>query len=70
MIDASINIGNKFNEDGSVRFFPGNSIVSMISHEAEVWKAFCAIREMLLACPASRCPLGTPSIPPRKISEK
>lgn len=55
MIDASINIGNKFNEDGSVRFFPGNTIVSMISHEAEVWKAFCTIREMLLACPASHC---------------
>ena len=55
MIDARVNIGNKFNEDGSVRFFPGNSIVSMLDHEAEAWRVFCGIRQKLQEYPVARC---------------
>ena len=39
MLDASRNIGNKFHEDGSVRFFPGNTIISLVDHKAPVWAA-------------------------------
>lgn len=55
MIDASVNIGNKFNADGSVRFFPGNTIVSMLDHGSEAWQAFCDIRSQLKQLPVARC---------------
>lgn len=55
MLDASRNIGNKFHEDGSVRFFPGNTIISLVDHKAPVWAEYCKIREMLKAYPVSRC---------------
>lgn len=55
MLDASRNIGNKFNEDGSVRFFPGNTIISLVDHNAPVFAEFCKIRQMLKSYPASHC---------------
>ena len=55
VLDASRNIGNKFNEDGSVRFFPGNTILSFVDHDAPVWAEFNKIRDMLKETPASHC---------------
>lgn len=55
MIDARHNIGNKFNEDGSVRFFPGNTIISKLDHSAPVWQEFTKIRDMFAALPAGHC---------------
>ena len=52
---SAYNIGTKFNADGSVRFFPGNTIISMIDHEAPVFAAFLHIRDLLTAKPAVRC---------------
>lgn len=55
MIDARHNIGNKFNEDGSFRFFPGNTVISKLDHSAPVWQEFLTIRGMLEALPAAHC---------------
>lgn len=55
MINGLGNIGNKFNADGSIRFFPGNTILSFINHDSIAWKGFQVIRNMLLSCEASRC---------------
>lgn len=38
------NVGRKFNEDGSVRFFPGNTIISMVDHDAEIFRHLMHIR--------------------------
>lgn len=55
MINAANNIGNKFNEDGTVRFFPGNTIISFVDHSAPIWDHFVAIRSMLTCRQASHC---------------
>ena len=44
---SAYNIGTKFNADGSVRFFPGNTIISKIDHNAPVFEEFKKIRQML-----------------------
>lgn len=48
------NIGGKFNPDGSVRYFPGNTVISMIDHGAPIYREFCALRERLKARAFSR----------------
>ena len=53
--NVSYNVGSKFNADGSVRFFPGNTVISMIDHGAPVFEQFKNIRAMFKALPASRC---------------
>ena len=55
MIDISRNIGTKFNADGSVRFFPGNTVISFLEHDTKAWNCFTRIRSMLTDCAASRC---------------
>lgn len=52
---SSYNIGTKFNADGSVRFFPGNTIISKIDHNAQVFEHFKHIRGLLAAKPVARC---------------
>lgn len=46
---------SKFNPDGSVRFFPGNTIISFIDHEADIFQLFCEVRDMLKNSPAGDC---------------
>lgn len=53
--NVSYNVGSKFNADGSVRFFPGNTVISMIDHSAPVFEQFKTLRAMFQALPASRC---------------
>lgn len=49
------NIGNKFHQDGSVRHFPGNTIISFIDHASPVFQLFCSVRQMLSDSCASEC---------------
>lgn len=52
---SAYNITTKFNADGTVRFFPGNTVVSMITQDIPVYPAFRRIRAMLEAKEAARC---------------
>lgn len=52
---SAYNIGTKFNADGSVRFFPGNTVISKMNHGASVYEEFKKIRAILEKKPASRC---------------
>lgn len=36
-MDKTSNIGRKFNEDGSIRFFPGNTIISKVLEDNEIY---------------------------------
>ena len=49
------NIGNKFHQDGSVRAFPGNTVISFIDHHAPIFELFCAVRQMLRESAAGKC---------------
>lgn len=49
------NIGNKFEQDGSVRFFPGNTVISFINQKAPIFKLFCDVRKMLQESIAGDC---------------
>lgn len=49
------NIGNKFEPDGSVRAFPGNTIISFIDHDAPIFALFAHVRAMLQESGASDC---------------
>lgn len=40
-------IGKKFNEDGSVRHFPGNTMVCILDHSTEVFRRAKAERDLL-----------------------
>jgi len=55
MINAARNIGTKFNEDGTPRFYPGNTVISFLDHGTAAWEAFIAIRSMLVCADMSRC---------------
>ena len=46
MIKYSKNIGVKFHEDGSVRRFPGNSIISKINEQHSIYKHLIHIKNM------------------------
>lgn len=48
-------VGTKFKEDQSVAFFPGNTIVSLITEEMDYHKYMVRIADMLRANPASHC---------------
>ena len=39
-------VGGKFNADGSVRFFPGNTMVCILDHSTEVFRRAKAVRTM------------------------
>lgn len=52
---AAHNIGAKFNADGTVRFFPGNTIISMIDHNDPIYEEFKGIRAQLKALKAADC---------------
>lgn len=39
------NIGRKFTEDGSVRFFPGNTVISKVTEENSVYSTICHISQ-------------------------
>ena len=45
---SAYNIGTKFNADGSVRFFPGNTIISKIDHNAPVFEEFKKIPDKVV----------------------
>ena len=49
------NIGTKFNADGSIRFFPGNTVLSFIDPKSEAYSAFCHVRSLLLNTGAAKC---------------
>lgn len=49
------NIGSKFNQDGSVRYYPGNTIISFIQHQSPVFDELVKIRSDLQKCPAGSC---------------
>ena len=55
MAYAQKNIGTKFNADGTVRRFPGNTIISMVNHEKDVFTHFLHVRELFMASPAAPC---------------
>lgn len=46
---ATKNIGRKFNEDGSVRFFPGNTVISKIHEDSEIYPLIREIRQSFVA---------------------
>lgn len=49
------NIGNKFDADGLVRFFPGNTVISFIDHNAPIFTFFTEVRQMLRNTCAGDC---------------
>lgn len=49
------NIGTKFEKDGSVRYFPGNTVISFIDHASPVFALFQRVREMLAESGAGEC---------------
>ena len=49
------NIGNKFEHDGSVRYFPGNTVLSFIDHASPVFTRFQKVRKMLAESGAGEC---------------
>lgn len=49
------NIGNKFHEDGSVRDFAGNTVISFIDHTDPIFQLFCQVRAMLQSSCAGNC---------------
>ena len=55
MAYAQKNIGTKFNADGTVRRFPGNTIISMVNHGKDVFTHFLHVRELFMAGPAAPC---------------
>lgn len=55
MAYAQKNIGTKFNADGTVRRFPGNTIISMVNHGKDVFTHFLHVRELFMASPAAQC---------------
>lgn len=55
MAYAQKNIGTKFNADGTVRRFPGNTIISMVNHGKDVFTHFLHVRELFMASPAAPC---------------
>ena len=55
MACAQKNIGTKFNADGTVRRFPGNTIISMVNHGKDIFAHFLHIRALLEASPAAAC---------------
>lgn len=48
-------IGKKFNADGTVRHFPGNTIISMVNPNQEIFAHFLRIRHLLEESPAAPC---------------
>ncbi len=52
---AVYNGKNKFNPDGSVRFFPGNTVISFIDHRDAVFALFQEVRAMLRGSAAADC---------------
>lgn len=55
MAYAQKNIGTKFNADGTVRRFPGNTVISMVNHGKDVFTHFLHVRELFMASPAAPC---------------
>ena len=55
MACAQKNIGTKFNADGTVRRFPGNTIISMVNHGKDIFAHFLHIRALLEASRAAAC---------------
>lgn len=49
------NIGNKFDEQGNVRYFPGNTIISFIPHDSVAFNMVCEIRKTLKESGAGDC---------------
>lgn len=52
---ADNNIGRKFHADGTVRHFPGNTIISMINHERDIFAHFLRIRQLFEGSAAAPC---------------
>lgn len=52
---ADRNIGKKFNADGTVRRFPGNTVISMVPHEGEFFPHFLHIRRLFEESAAAPC---------------
>lgn len=52
---ADKNIGKKFNANGTVRQFPGNTVISMVNHEQDIFSHFLHIRQLLEETPAAPC---------------
>jgi len=48
-------VGKKFNSDGSVRFFPGNTIICILDHETEVYRKVLMERETLKKSSIASC---------------
>lgn len=49
------NIGCKFDADGSVRFFPGNTVISFIDHGSPMFELFRETRALLKNSIAGEC---------------
>lgn len=49
------NIGSKFFQDGSVRYYPGNTIISFIQRQSPVFDELVKIRSDLQMCSAGSC---------------
>lgn len=52
---ADRNIGKKFNADGTVRRFPGNTIISPVHQDCALFPHFLHIRQLLQNSPAAPC---------------
>ncbi|MDL2233185.1 DUF1868 domain-containing protein [Ruminococcaceae bacterium OttesenSCG-928-L11] len=45
---VAANIGGKFNQDGTVRVFPGNTIISKIDDSMKIYQELCGLVDKLL----------------------
>lgn len=48
-------VGQKFNPDGSVRFFPGNTIICLLDHSTEVFRRIKKEKDSLAVSPVKDC---------------
>lgn len=52
---VAYNHQNKFNPDGSVKYFPGNTVISFIHRGTEIFSLFKQVRHMLQCSAAGEC---------------
>lgn len=53
-MQTTSNVGRKFNEDGSVRFFPGNTIISKVLEDNEIYSVIAGISKEFQAADQGR----------------
>ena len=47
IIEYGRDVGTKFNKDGTVKYFPGNTIICNVARQSETFKILCITKEMV-----------------------